>query len=318
VDRIERVSGLEPGQAKRLRAERRRLLRGVYVAPDGDDDPYSLPNRARAALLVSPAGSVVCGLTALALIGTQLPNRLQARAEGPVHVLVAPAARRGPRREGVVVHREAQPPERWLTSPTRIAIAHPAHCWAQVAAELMSEHRWLPGSEPFPTARGLFTDPGKHRFLEAVQVADALMRRRHPKLDEAKFREHIANLGRRNGVRAIRELAGHARARTDSLAETWLRLIVWDAGFPTPEVNYPVTTRGQNRFLDLAWPELKIDLEFHGRQHFESQTQAFDDFQRRSQLSASGWRLVEAVNGDLTTPGTLIERLAAAFAAART
>jgi hypothetical protein len=304
------------GQARRVRIDGQRLWRGVYVGAGAEDDPNSLANRARAALAISPPGALVCGLTALALIGAELPKALAAQAQEAVHVLVTPASWRGPRRPGLVVHREARAPERWSARPAAIAIAHPAHCWAQVATALALEHPWLPGGERRPTARGLFVDPGKRRFLEAIQVADALMRRQNPKLTEDQFRDHIAGLGRRRGVRTIRELAAHARAGTDSLTETWLRLIVWDAGFPVPEVNHPVAAGGSTRFLDLAWPELKIDLEFQGRQHFENQAQAFSDFQRRSQLGALGWRTVEAVYGDLAAPGALVQRLAAAFAAA--
>jgi very-short-patch-repair endonuclease len=95
--------------------------------------------------------------------------------------------------------------------------------------------------------------------------------------------------------------------------ETWLRLVVWDTGFPEPVVNHMVRLNGRRRFLDLAWPREKIALEYHGRQHFEESPQAYDDMVRRGALQDAGWRLVEAAHGDLTDPTGLLRRLANAF-----
>ncbi|MDR2348739.1 MAG: hypothetical protein LBD90_09065 [Bifidobacteriaceae bacterium] len=258
---------------------------------------------------------MICGLTGLAVIGAALPKALEAEARQAIHIWLPPAAGRGPRREGLVAHRDLAVPTPWISSGRPTRIANPVYCWAQVTRELTTSHPWSRDHERAPTPRGLFLDPGKRRFLEAVQIGDGLMRRQAPLVDESAFDDVIAGFGRRPGVRAIREVANQVRARTDSLTETWARLIVWDAGFPAPQVNYEVKVARRSRFLDLAWPEPKIALEFQGRQHFDDPTEAFKDFQRRGQLGALGWLIVEAAYGDLNSPESLIQRLAAAFAA---
>lgn len=55
---------------------------------------------------------------------------------------------------------------------------------------------------------------------------------------------------------------------TDSVAETMLRLILIRYGLPIPCVNYQLVLRdGSLVFLDLAYPEAKIDIEYDGRHH---------------------------------------------------
>jgi hypothetical protein len=83
-------------------------------------------------------------------------------------------------------------------------------------------------------------------------------------------------------------------------------------------VNHSVTTaRGQSRYLDLAWPDLMIDLEFHGRQHFHEWEQAYRDVQRRGQLQVQEWTTIEVTEEDLISPGSLLYRLGAVFATQR-
>jgi hypothetical protein len=188
----------------------------------------------------------------------------------------------------------------------------------QVVAESMRHPGWdFVHKDKVPTSPGVFTEPRKAAFLESIQIGDRLMARHDPLIAHEEFAAYIGSLTNARGVRLARSMSGFVRARTDSTMETWLRLVVWDAGFPDPMVNYPVTAAGQSRFLDLAWPELRIDLEFHGRQHFYEWEQAYGDVQRRGQLQMEGWVTVEATEEQLISPGKLLHRLGAVFASQR-
>jgi hypothetical protein len=264
-------------------------------------------------LSVCPPGSVVCDVTALALARPRLMAELAAEASGPVHVLVPPGSTRRPSRPGLIVHRERLMPAVWHSAPDAISGAALAHCWAQAAARRLGA---LP--HPFPpradlASRGLFLEGSRQAFLQCVQLGDALVDRQHPLINYGHFSAHISGLTNMRGIRAVREAFRHVRPRTDSPNETWLRLVVVDAGFPEPKVNHVVRLNQRDRFLDLGWPERKVALEYHGAQHFTDPDQARDDVWRRGQLQAAGWIVVEAVYGDLLQPGALIGRLTAAF-----
>jgi hypothetical protein len=188
----------------------------------------------------------------------------------------------------------------------------------QVAEELMRGPGWdFAQKDRVPTSPGVFTEPRKAAFLASVQIGDRLLARHDPLMTHEDFAAYIDNLTNMRGVRLARSVSKFVRAGTDSTMESWLRLVVWDAGFPDPVVNLRVIAAGRTRFLDLAWPDLKIDLEFHGRQHFHDWEQAYGDVQRRGQLQMEGWVTVEATEEQLISPGKLLQRLGAVFAAGR-
>ncbi len=115
--------------------------------------------------------------------------------------------------------------------------------------------------------------------------------------------------------------AGRARAAlalvrggVESPMETKFRLAVIDAGFPEPDVNVEVFD-DRGAFLgrvDLAWPSLRIGLEYDGDHHRERST--FQHDQRRSNgFVVNDWILVHATSADAARPAVLFERLRQAF-----
>jgi hypothetical protein len=315
---IEMTRGLAPAAARRLVKAGLKLSHGVYFVGAPKDEPPPLIDRARAALAVCPPGSAICDITLLNLCLVTIPEGLEGQANGPIHVLVPPGAT-GPRRPEIIVHREQSMPPTFYSSKNDVSGVCVEHCWAQVV------RRSLAGPfEPFrpatePSQRGQFVRGRKQALLQCVQLGDALMRRRKrstdrpPLTSQARFAAHIASLARTNGVRAVRDAFGLVRPRTDSPNETWLRLIVIDAGFPEPAVNHEIRLRQGSRFPDLSWPDRQIASEYQGGHHFDDPSQSRDDLRRRSQLQAAGWIIVEAVYRDLHHPGDLIGRLTEAF-----
>lgn len=104
-----------------------------------------------------------------------------------------------------------------------------------------------------------------------------------------------------------------ADGKAESPAESWARLLVIEAGFPMPVLQHEIvdgTGRVVHR-LDLAWPELRVALEYDGAEAHDGRQAA--DAERDARLSARGWLTVRATAEDLARPTRLVTRLQDAF-----
>jgi len=83
--------------------------------------------------------------------------------------------------------------------------------------------------------------------------------------------------------------------------ETRLRLLMVFAGLPEPVVNHIEygPTGGWAKRFDLSYPQLKLIIEYDGRQHSEDDRQWSRDVERREQLDADGWRLIVIRSKDI-------------------
>ncbi|WP_420368861.1 hypothetical protein [Curtobacterium sp. L1-20] len=120
--------------------------------------------------------------------------------------------------------------------------------------------------------------------------------------------------GDRDVIRA-RSAVERVRSGAESPAETSLRLMVVDAGFPEPELNVDVHA-ADGRFIgraDMAWPELRIALEYDG-DHRRTDRDAFRrDRSRGNDFTSEDWIVIRATSGDLVRPATVFEHLRRAF-----
>lgn len=108
--------------------------------------------------------------------------------------------------------------------------------------------------------------------------------------------------------RALRIMREH----TDSSQETRLRLFMMKHGFGNPEVNWCIhNEHGSNvYYLDMAYPELKIAIEYDGRHHAE---QWEKDNHRRKDIEDMGWIYLQVSYEDLRDidmQSRLIDRIA--------
>lgn len=98
--------------------------------------------------------------------------------------------------------------------------------------------------------------------------------------------------------------------------ETRLRLLLVLAGLPEPVVNH-IEYAGDGRWLrrfDLSYPDLKVAVEYDGRQHAESRRQWERDVERREELDTDGWRLVVVLSkGIYREPATTLDRVVVAL-----
>jgi very-short-patch-repair endonuclease len=305
-----RAGELTQAEARALRRGGTRVTHGVYA--EAAEEAKSLDLRARAAMSVSPAGTVVTGVTTFALAGIELPDLSRREAEGRIHLVAPDNVTWAARRPGVVTHRRAQHCAQLVHRATGLRTASISDSWVDAVRRLGSERKWTPWETEPAGARGTFDSPSKRVFLEAVQLGDALVRRRHAWTRVAQLAT-CAELCRGAGSRLVRAAVKQVRAGTDSFMETWLRLVVWDAGFPEPAINHEIKVGGRRRLLDLSWPDRRIALEYQGRQHFSDESQAYDDMVRRGQLQHAGWTIHEAAHKDLLDPLGLLARLSRSF-----
>jgi hypothetical protein len=96
--------------------------------------------------------------------------------------------------------------------------------------------------------------------------------------------------------------------------ETRLRLLLVLAGLPEPVVNHVIRDDlgAWTYRLDLAYPAVRVAVEYDGRQHAESREQWVRDVGRREWFDDHDWRILTVPSGDLyIRPDRTLERVGA-------
>jgi hypothetical protein len=252
----------------------RRLYRGVYADADLPD---VLDVRIRGARLIAPATAVFSGRTAAHLHGA--PELADVRGL-PVEVTVPAGVRFGPV-HGLRVRRVDLP-------SADVSQVRGWQCTTGLRTAL-DIARW----EPLP---------------EAVAGLDLLLTRRV--VGEVALRD-AAGAGIGRGSRQARRAVDLADARAESQPESKLRVILTLAGLP-PVPQHVVRGPG-GEFLarvDLAYPDLRVAVEYDGAWHAED-GQFARDRRRLNQLTAAGWAVLHVTAADLRDPALLVERVRA-------
>lgn len=163
---------------------------------------------------------------------------------------------------------------------------------------------------PLTSPADTFLDLASHLDLvDLVVLGDSLVR-----AERASTRALVraAETARGRGARRARRAAAYVRAGTDSVMETRARMLLVLGGLPEPVVNLPLTDPDGivRRRLDLAYPEVKVAVEYDGRQHAESRRQWEADVVRREELAVAGWRVLTVLAKDVyRTPGRTLRRV---------
>lgn len=89
-----------------------------------------------------------------------------------------------------------------------------------------------------------------------------------------------------------------ARSGTDSSMETRTRLVPVRYGLDMPQVNYPIFLSGSSKpfYLDLAYPEYRICIEYEGSHHAR---QWLGDTKRRQDIEDAKWKYVQVTKLDI-------------------
>jgi hypothetical protein len=104
---------------------------------------------------------------------------------------------------------------------------------------------------------------------------------------------------RYRGARGLRRL-GDVLPLVDGGAaspkESWLRLLLIDAGLPKPTTQIPVNDGWRAvGLLDMGWEDYKVAVEYDGDQHRTDRRQFVKDINRLAQLADLGWIVVRVV-----------------------
>ncbi|MGV9803020.1 hypothetical protein ACWDTP_33700 [Mycobacterium sp. NPDC003449] len=116
------------------------------------------------------------------------------------------------------------------------------------------------------------------------------------------------------GVRRARQALALMDPGAQSPRETWLRLLVMDAGYPRPLTQIPVFEPDGFPFayLDMGWEHLMIGLEYDGKQHQTDRARYVWDERRLRRIQSRGWLHVRVIKED--RPRDILQRLREAWA----
>lgn len=216
-------------------------------------------------------GTIVSHTTAAELYQLPVPK------DPVVHLTVAGAGSRS-RRVGISTHAGSVERARMLSG---VRVAHPLDLFMQLAGML-----------------GL---------IDLVVVGDAMVHRRLATPEELV--RHCAEYSGRHAA-AARRAAALVRARVESPMETRLRLLLVLAGLPEPEINREMVGRAGGMRLDMSYPEVKVAVEYDGRQHAENTQQWRRDVDRREELDRMGWRIIVVTSeGIFKEPARTVARV---------
>lgn len=164
-----------------------------------------------------------------------------------------------------------------VTSPTRTALD--LGCW-------------------YPTTSGVAAIDSLARATD-IKVADVeLLAQRYP--------------GRR-GIARARLAISLFDPGAQSPKETWLRLVLVQAGLPRPQTQIPVFDEFGSAiaYLDMGWEDVKVAVEYDGDQHRSDRSQYNWDIRRLERLQHLGWILIRVVAGD--RPADIVRRVRTAL-----
>ncbi|MGD1280613.1 DUF559 domain-containing protein [Mycobacterium seoulense] len=148
--------------------------------------------------------------------------------------------------------------------------------------------------------------------MTAVAGIDALARATQIKAADVELLAERYS-GRRGIVQA-REAIALFDSGAQSPKESWLRVVLIQAGLPRPQTQIQVLDEFGSVFayLDMGWEEVKVAVEYDGEQHRSDRRQYTWDVRRLETLERLGWIVVRVVAGD--RPGDIVHRVRAARA----
>ncbi|ULE33071.1 hypothetical protein [Mycobacterium sp. IDR2000157661] len=120
------------------------------------------------------------------------------------------------------------------------------------------------------------------------------------------------------GVRRLTECLELMDPGSQSPKETWLRLLLVEAGFTRPATQIPVFASAAKPFayLDMGWEHLKIAVEYDGDYHRADRSRYAWDVRRLAMLHRLGWLHIRVIAED--RPGYIVDQVRRAFSVRET
>ncbi len=142
----------------------------------------------------------------------------------------------------------------------------------------------------------------------AVAAVDALAQ--VTELKPADVELLVDRYSGRRGIRAARAALALVDGGAQSPKETWLRLLLFRAGFPAVQTQIAVRNEWGwvEAYLDMGWEDIKVAVEYDGDQHRSDRRQYVKDIRRLEMLDQRhGWIVVRVVAEDY--PDDVIRRV---------
>jgi hypothetical protein len=122
-------------------------------------------------------------------------------------------------------------------------------------------------------------------------------------------------IARNRGTRSVRQCRAALSLMdggAQSPKESWLRLVLMDAGLPRPVTQIRITDGDLVAYLDLGWEEPMVALEYDGDQHRNDRRQYVKDIRRAEMVNRLGWHVIKVINED--RPNVVVQRARDALA----
>lgn len=262
----------------------RRVLQGVYVDARLEDTPLL---RAQAARRVISPHAVLCDRTAAWVLGCDVHDYRELDVIPPIESYVLRGHDPTDRPECAGGTRDLQPAD-----------------WCEIDGVRVTT--------PIRTAMDLGCKLDRRTALAAI---DALMRAYGFTIDD--MMRMLPRYFRRRGVRRLRTIVTLADPRSESRAESWVRLEIVDRGLPMPVLQHWVRIDGVPTYrLDLAYPHARVAVEYDGEEFHATPEQREHDRQRRERLRELGWTVIVLTKADFASEraDAWIRRLSEALA----
>jgi len=269
------ATGIERGQLRGwLRGGLvRHVLREVYVDNAVPDSPAL---RAQAAALALPDHAVVCDRSAAWLHGVDLLDYVELDLVPALDAVSVGGPRASRRREIFSGVRELSPSEITLVDGVRV-------------------------TTPARTACDIACLRGRRRALATL---DAF--RRQFGLSKADLSALLPRFARRRGVIQLRELIPLSTYLADSQPESWMRMMIHDAGLPMPEPQVEVYVPGWGEVrIENAYPHLRIGAEYDSDERHSTDDELTHDRDRRAALRDElSWHIIPVRREGLSRRGS--------------
>ncbi|MDN5763049.1 MAG: DUF559 domain-containing protein, partial [Microlunatus sp.] len=128
-------------------------------------------------------------------------------------------------------------------------------------------------------------------LVDLVVLGDSLL---HAGATTLERLSETVSVWRGRGARRARRGLRYVRVGVDSAMESRLRMLLVLAGLPEPNVNHIVYDKDGRWFhrYDLCYEDVRLIVEYDGRQHAENSEQWQRDLTRRAWLDRNGWRII--------------------------
>ena len=216
----------------------------------------------------------------------------------------------GGARRGVVSHRSAQ--RLWDLRPWETVVETTVRGLAAPRVDGAIIHRtwdlepaditWIDGLPVTSVARTLCDAGVHHREREVTRMVGAAIGLGIATVEDlAAFRRRVGRHGRTGVVaidNALEEL-GINIGEVGSPMESALLRLIRRYGLPDPVAQFPVRIGGEQFYIDLAYPESRVLLEYDGYLEHIDPDRFARDRQRQNALVLAGWIVLRFSKTDL-------------------